>query len=227
MNSTRRDPSLSVDDQAEPAALSLTAWLGERGFEWQGFHRYTNLDGSPIYWRIRWKNLTTGKKEMRPMRLNGERFELFEPEAFKVKGAKKPLYNLRQHALRPDALHVLVEGERVADMMQKFLPGAVIMTSGNWSSYATADFEPLRLPPQLYGSCDFEIWPDRDEQGEKFSQGSAEILRSLGWAVKQIDVSKLDIEDGEDFVDWQKKNPDATVEDYESLPRIDPPQQQP
>lgn len=72
---------------------------------------------------------------------------------------QRPLYGLDQLAARPEALVVVVEGEKAAEVAQAALPRMVVVTwPGGTNGVRWADFGPLELR-------DVTFWPDADEVG--------------------------------------------------------------
>ena len=99
----------------QQAARRLAASAIRDGYRPEALHEYTGPDGNPLHWRIRLKHPETGDKWIRPMRLNGEGFELGEPEY----PNGKPLYRLQELATRPHDPVIVVEGEWCADELAK------------------------------------------------------------------------------------------------------------
>ena len=107
------------------AAYRLPVGALRIGFKFEALHTYTERDANPPYWRIRAKHPATGKKWIRPMKFNGNGYELRGPE----KPANgKPLYRLHELASRPDDVVILTEGEYKADQLAAL--GLLVTTSG-------------------------------------------------------------------------------------------------
>jgi len=189
-----------MDKSIKQAARHLATKAIADGFQPRALHEYTNADGSPIYWRIRCKHPETGKKWIRPMKRVGDSFEIGEP-VFPV--GHKPLYRL--HRLATDGVYLVhvVEGENVADALEKC--GLVATTSGGADSAGMADWSPL-------AGRRVRLWPDADEV--------ADILRAIDCAVEVVDVDRLGLPPKTDAVDWLAAHPEAEADDVLGLPII-------
>ena len=191
------------------AAKRLAGPMLDKGFKPVALHAYTDPDGNPIFWRMRCKHPETGDKWIRPMRLNGQGYELAEP---KFTGGK-PLYGLHHIASNPAATVWIVEGEQKADALNKL--GIVATTSGAATSGSTADWKPLR------GRA-VRIWPDNDDPGKAYAGEVASILLGMGGAVFCVDVDKLALGIGDDAMEWLAAHPGAVGGDIEALPMLTP-----
>ena len=96
-----------MSETPKEAAKRLAGPMLDKGFIPAALHAYTDPDGNPIFWRIRCKHPETGDKWIRPIKMNGEGYELAEP---KFTGGK-PLYGLHHIASNPAATVWIVEGE--------------------------------------------------------------------------------------------------------------------
>jgi putative DNA primase/helicase len=188
----------------QQAAARLAASVIRYGYRLEALHEYTDPDGTPLHWRIRWKHPETGEKWIRPMRLNGSGFDLGEPKY----PDGKPLYRLHELAARPEETVWLVEGEWCADALAK--AGALATTSGAADSAGKADWRPLAGRQVI-------IWRDNDEPGRRYADAVADALLALGCTVRLLDVEKLGLPKKGDAVDWCKANPDATAADMAAL----------
>ena len=187
------------------AAKRLAGPILDKGFKPVALHTYTDVNGGPLYWRIRCKHPDTLEKWIRPMKLNGHGYELGEPKF--TNG--KPLYALHRIASDPDAVVWIFEGEQKADAVNKL--GLIATTSGSATSADGSDFDPLR------GRA-VKIWPDNDGPGKSYAGEVASILLGMGCAVSCIDVDKLNLGNGEDVIEWLAAHPDAVAADIEALP---------
>jgi len=178
------------------------------GYMPQALHTYTHPDGGAWYWRIRLKNLQTGDKWIRPVRLNGAGFELGEPDF----PDGKPLYRLHDLAARPHDGVIVVEGELCTDRLAD--RGLLTTTSGGADSAATSDWRPM-------AGRRATIWPDNDEAGRRYAQEVTEKLLTQGCTVRVIDVEKLGLPEKGDAVDWLAANPAATAADIAALPCVE------
>lgn len=186
-------------------AQLLTQHLELKGFKPSQIHPYKDADGNSIYWRLRLKHKDTGEKIIRPMSIKDGQFVLEEPEFI----GKKPIYRLP--LLREAELVFWVEGEAVVDAFYKL--GLVATTSGSATSHTSADLEPLR------GKV-VRIWPDNDNSGQTHASAVACLLKEIDSSVATLDISKLNLPKGGDFIDWQKIYPGATREQVLSLPLL-------
>ncbi len=188
----------------QQAARRLSAGAFAKGFRPDGFYRYTDANGEPLFYRFRLKHPETGEKWIRPMRLDEGEFVVGEP-AFPN---GKPLYRLHEIAGNPDAPVIVAEGENCADALAKL--GLVATTSGGASSAAAADWTPL-------AGREVMIWPDNDPPGQQYGSDVAERLASLGCTVSVIDAASLGLPPKGDAVDWLAAHPGATAADVRAL----------
>lgn len=192
-------------DLIKENALRLTQHFVPQGFLPSQIHPYVDANGDPIYWRLRLKHKESGEKLIRPMSFKDGQFVLQEP----VFDGKKPIYNL--NLLRDAELIFWVEGEAVADALNNL--GVVATTSGGATSHTSADLEPLT------GKV-VRIWPDNDSSGQDHSLAVASLLRVMNCSVATIDISKLNLPKGGDFIDWQNIHTEANMEQVLSLPLV-------
>ncbi|MBS0587036.1 MAG: DUF3987 domain-containing protein [Proteobacteria bacterium] len=189
------------------AARRLSDTVLRKGFKPAALHTYTDSKGEPIYWRIRAKNMITGEKWIRPMRLSDNGYELGEP-AFKD---GSPLYALHLIADNPGSTVWIVEGEQKADAINEI--GLVATTSGGATSAGKTDWTPLRGRNVI-------IWPDFDDVGIAYAKNVAGILSDLSCTVSVIDVNKLGLSESQDVIDWLAIRPEATATEITGLPLI-------
>lgn len=194
-----------MPETPKEAAKRLAAPMLDKGFKPVALHAYTDPDGNPLFWRIRVTHPETGEKWIRPMKMNGQGYELAEP---KFTGGK-PLYGLHHIASNPDAAVWIVEGEQKADALNRL--GLVATTSGAATSAASADWQPLR-------GRTVWIWPDNDDPGRGYAGEVASILLDMGCAVSCVDADKLGLGIGDDVIEWLAAHPGAAVGDIEALP---------
>jgi hypothetical protein len=180
-----------------------------RGYVPSGLHVYVNPDGQPIYWRVRLER-PDGDKVIRPIRLNGNGYELGEP---RFPSHSKPLYNLDQIAADDKVPIFVVEGEKCADAINVL--GGVATTSGGASSDGDADWMPLKGRV----CC---LWADNDDNGRAYMGRVAQKLLMLGCAVELVDIDALNLPPKGDVVDWLAAHPNARLGDVLSLPRVKP-----
>lgn len=194
-----------MNETPQQAARRLSAPALRDGFKPEKLHLYTDMEGSPLHWRIRLKHPDSGDKWIRPMKLNGEGYVLGEPEY--PKG--KPLYLLHDLASRPNDPVYVVEGEWCSDALIK--RNILATTSGAADSAGKADWQPLAGRSVI-------VWPDNDDPGQRYAMEAAEQLRALGCEVRIIDVDALELPAKGDAVDWLVAHPESMAEDILSLP---------
>jgi len=196
-------------ESAKEAARRLSAQKLQEGFEPQALHEYTDAQGNPLFYRIRLKH-PDGRKWMRPMRLDGNRYVPGEPSF----SHGKPLYRLQALQEAPDDATVwVVEGESCADALTT--AGVLATTSGGASSADSADWTPLQCRT-------VRIWPDHDEPGFKYAKAVADRLRVLGCEVGIIATDGWGMAQGDDCVDFFAKFPSAADPVYlETMPLVE------
>lgn len=124
----------------------------------------------------------------------------------------RPLYGLARLAARPEALVVVVEGEKCADALNGVLDGPLVAVSwpGGGKAVALADWRPLRGRRVV-------LWPDHDQQvakptgklkpphlqpGIAAMERIAAILDELECTVRIVDLEPLGkVADGWDVAD--------------------------
>ena len=200
--------SVPAIESAKEAAHRLAKPALAMGFRPAGLHTYTDAAGQPILYKIRAKHLQTGEKWLRPMHRNWKGYELGEP-AFPQ---GKPLYRLHELAVNAAApVCWFVEGENCADALVKL--GLLATTAGSAQSDEKTDFRPL-------AHRNVTLWPDNDRPGLEHMQRVSRRLRALGCDVETIGVSRLELPDHGDVVDWLAMHPTATPADLAKLLRL-------
>lgn len=174
------------------------------GFAPVALHCYTDADGLPLFYRPRLKH-PDGRKVIRPMRLDGLRHVLGEPQAPED---GKPLYRLHDLLADTTAVVWIAEGEACADALAKLRKLAT--TSGSATSASGADWTPLRGRRVI-------LWPDHDKAGAEYAEKVAATLNELCCDVRRIDVAALNLPEGGDVVDWLAVNPGG---DMDTLPMV-------
>ena len=197
---------ISASETPRTEARLLAENAIARGFKPEALHEYRDTRGNPIYWRIRAKR-DDGEKWLRPMMLNGQGYELREPEF----AGKKPLYNLDRIAADAAAPVWIVEGQKAADGLVKL--GAVATTSGGASSAADADWS------QLTGR-ECIVWPDNDDAGLQYAAEVAAILHKLGCRVSGVEIADLSLPPKGDAWDWVQRHENASLSDLQGLSRL-------
>lgn len=198
-----------MSETPKEAARRFAAAMIAKGYKPEALHEYTDATRNALYWRIRLKHPDTGDKWIRPMKLNGQGYELAEPKF--TDG--KPIYCLHRIASNPEAAIWIVEGEQKVDALEKL--GLVATTSGGAQSAAAADWQALR-------GRTVRIWPDNDKPGNAYAGEVASILLGLGCAISCIEVDKLGLGIGEDVIEWLEAHPEAAGGDIEALPKLSP-----
>src|SRR5215207_3180325 len=184
-----------MHETPELAAHRLAADAINDGFKFEALHAYQDAEGRSVYWRIRAKH-PDGHKWIRPMYLNGQGYELGEPDF----GCGKPFYRLPEIINPPDKALWFVEGEWSADHLARL--GVLSTTSGGSTSANKADFAPLT-------KRHINIWPDNDEGGLRHAAEVAEKLIAVGAAVRLVDIKKLNLAPKGDCIDWLEEHPQA------------------
>ena len=177
------------------------------GYKPEALHIYEDLNGNPLYARVRGKHPDTGQKWIRPIHWERGRVEMGEPKFTD----SKPLYGLGGLSRRPGETVLICEGENCVDALRKI--GVLALTSGSAATAGTADWSPLAGRSVL-------LWPDNDSSGQTYAASVQERLSSLGCDVRVLDVMKLGMGEKEDAVDWLRRNAEAKLEDVLSLPTI-------
>lgn len=195
-------------ESAKEAAKRLAGPMLDKGFKPVALHTYTDAKGEPLYWRLRAKHPDSGKKWIRPMKLNGNGYELGEPKF--TRG--KPLYALPRLVAHPDAMVWIVEGEQKADALNKL--GLIATTSGGAQSAETTDWSILRAR-----TC--RIWPDHDDAGKAYAGAVTGLLLAMECQVSCIDTDRLHLSTGEDVIEWLAAHPEATGADIDTLPILE------
>jgi hypothetical protein len=148
---------------------------------------YRNAKGAIDFWVCRWNFVRAGNpgKEIRPLHRSvseGWRFEHLP--------APRPLYNLDQLTVRPNAPVIVCEGEPPADAAGELFRDHVVVTScGGARAAKLSDWTPL-------AGRSVKIWRDNDRPGEDYARDVAEILSELECDVAIVEVTALVAIDG-------------------------------
>lgn len=201
-------PARRPHDPVKTAARQFAERDLGNHFTPEALHAYRDEYGSPAYWVIRARDTVTGKKWIRPMHFDGNRFVLGKPRFREG----TPLYNLNLIATRKDEIVIVSEGEKCADELCKV--GLLATTSGSATSADKANWQPLIARDVL-------IWPDYDEPGQNYAQAVATRLNGVASRTRIIDSSTLNLELGGDAVDWLAANPGASGDTILNLPLVD------
>lgn len=179
------------------------------GFLPEALHVYDDESGELLYFRIRLKH-PDGRKWIRPFHFNNNNQNWIMGEPKFTEG--KPLYHLSTLINDSEAFVWLVEGEQKVDLLEKF--GFLATTSGGSTSALQVNCEVLRGRFVI-------IWRDFDAAGLSYSQEVTTILEDLNCTIRYVDVDKLNLNVGDDVVDWIKENPNTAREDFLQLPMFD------
>jgi len=107
----------------------------------------------------------------------------------------RPLYGWDRLAAQPDALVMVVEGEKAADTAVQVFPACVAITSAGGSKAAgKADWSPLRGRRVI-------VWPDADVPGARYAADVARLARAAGAADVRIVELPAGLPDGWDLAD--------------------------
>lgn len=175
------------------------------GYRPEGLHVYDDANGEIIYFRIRLKNPNTGAKWIRPFHLDKikQEYVMSEPPLIK----NKPLYRLSVITKRPNDTVWIFEGETCVEAAEKL--NLLATTSGGATSANNADWTPIENRNVI-------IWPDNDNEGLQYSKDVINKLSNC--SIHLVDISKLDLPQKADIIDWLQANPHA---DIEKLPLIE------
>lgn len=185
----------------------------EKGFKLINLHEYHDKNGISSHWKIRMKHPETGNKWMRFMHRDKQKYILSAP--LFPNGA--PLY--RQPKLLENAHEVVwfYEGENCVETMEKL--GFTATTTGSCTTVDGIDYSTL-------AKRRINLWPDADEAGFKYAIAITKKLKAIGCTVQWIDVEKLNLSESDDCIDWLSKHPNASQQDIQNLPKINPPLEQ-
>jgi hypothetical protein len=145
-------------------------------------YAYRDSTGALLGRVLRWDAHNGSEKEIRPATFwkdaNGKR-----GWRSKTWPTPRPLFGLDRLAARPDAIVLLVEGEKAAEAVEsgpladafKWAQSDVIAVTwpGGTNAIGSADFAPL-------AGRDVVILPDNDEPGEKAADQLVEVLHRVG-----------------------------------------------
>tara|TARA_R110002124_G_scaffold195516_3_gene362542 strand:- start:3121 stop:5217 length:2097 start_codon:yes stop_codon:yes gene_type:complete len=178
------------------------------GLKYIATHVYDDGLNNISYIRIRLKH-PDSEKWIRPFHLDSAKNQWVQGEP-KFNG-KKVLYHLKALKNNSESPVWIVEGEQKVDALEKL--GLTATTSGGSSTARTVNWEPLRNRKII-------IWRDYDDAGIKYTKDLLEILESLDCCIECIDVDALNLQSGDDIIDWLEKNHTATKQTLIDLPLI-------
>lgn len=192
----------------------------KNGFKFEYLFTYTDQHNTPIYWKVRAKNQTTGGKWIRAFSSGEHGFNLKEPDfkaVYPAGNGKKPLYKLHEIANASENATIwLFEGEQKADLAQQL--GCIASTCGGSNSVDATHLQPL-------AGRAIVIWTDNDRAGVEYQDNLALKLHDLGCTVQLIDLEPLGLPDKGDIVDWvslrQASNQTTSLQDLNDLNRME------
>jgi putative DNA primase/helicase len=203
--------NLELRNAAQKFAANIPSERMTNGFQEFSLYEYQDIQGLPIYWRIRLKNPVNGEKFIRPFYFDAKKQGFFFSEPKFLAG--KPLYNLPQLVTNRDSTIYVVEGENKVEALKEL--GFVATTSGSASSAAKADWEILRERKII-------IWRDNDAAGLSYAKEVTETLRELGCIIQWIDIDKLGLPESGDCIDWlltkEQQDQETLKAEISSLP---------
>ncbi len=169
------------------------AYLVKDGYKFEGIFSYTDPNGSPLYWKARYKNYSAKKKHFAYVHQQKDSFVKLKPKF----ESGDPLYNLT--GIKKAELVWIVEGELKADTLMRSDDAITATTTGGLTTVKGADWTPLKGKKVI-------IWPDTGKDFDGYIQAIAAILLPLGCSIQAVDQAALGLEEKQDCVDWIKKN---------------------
>lgn len=195
-----------TDISEEELAAGVLTWTSFRNWDGFAFVRswtYRHADGRAAFVVARYDK-EGEKKVFHPWCVVGEKREWRSKHFPKP----RPIYNLPELVAAPDAVVVVVEGEKCASAGESLkLPGVVFTTWAGGSGKAhieKAEWTPLSGRRVV-------VWPDLDEEGQKAKQTILGILRKVGAA------EVFTIEAPEKPAKWDCAEAVAAGEDIEGI----------
>jgi uncharacterized protein (DUF927 family) len=172
--------------------------LGRPSAHWA----YKDAQGQLLFYVARFDHAEGGKKSILPFSFgrrvwtdkDGQRQDRTGWH-WKAPRAPCPIYGLDRLAAQPNAVVLVVEGEKTAESAARRFPEYVAVTSQGGSKAARkADWSQLKGRQVV-------IWPDRDEAGKRYATEVARALRSAGAASVHIVQVLQDWPEGWDLAD--------------------------
>lgn len=181
----RPDPSISA-----PSLQELSSKLNSQ-FKETARYVYKDVDGSPLFYVLRLEDREEpSKKEVLPLSY-GRWSDRDGHERWALKGyaaEHRPLFNLDRIIGQPNAVVLVVEGEKTAEAASKIAYSremVCVTWCGGASAVSKTDWSPLSGREVL-------IWPDNDQAGFKAADQLCGELRRVGAkSVKQVDTHLL------------------------------------
>lgn len=164
--------------------------------------RYDNADGSLSMWMVRFDLPTTGaddkpEKQYRPFRQDADGWRIADPPG------KLPLYRLPK--LMGEERINIFEGEQCVDAAVSLSLDATTSSHGSKSAKRT-DWSPL-------AGREIILFPDADDDGEKYVRDVAAILAGLSPPARVKIVRLPDLKVKGDIVDYIASRDSATNEE--------------
>ena len=173
----------SGDTQKILTKEAITDYLKTLG-NLETVYKYFDTKGEIAFYVARIK--TTDGKTIRPFMPKGSGF------VFGLPAAPRPLYNLPD--IQNSDTVVVVEGEKCADCMKEY--GIAAVTSvGGAKNARNSDWTQLANKNCI-------LWADNDTEGRGYADDVHGILTDIGARVSIIELSCLDLADGEDCFDY-------------------------
>ena len=142
-----------------------------------------------------------GKKQFRPVsRGEDGRWRVKAPE-------HRTLYRVEQLPTDPDAVVLVTEGEKCADIAAGLGFAAVTCANGAQSPHKS-DWSPMKGRTVV-------LLPDHDDDGKKFAESVNQELTGLGCTVSVVELPGL--KDGEDIEQWRDAHGDDAAAALRSL----------
>lgn len=155
---------------------------------------YRDASGAVLRWTLRFQK-DDGEKDIRPATLWRDPTTGVLKWRLAAGDEPRPLYGLDALAARPDAVVLLVEGEKTADAAAERFPSYVAMTwPGGGNAVSKADFSPLAGRAVV-------IWPDADEPGSRAAQSAVKACMAAGAVGASVVDLPADLPKGWDLAD--------------------------
>lgn len=158
-------------------------------------HCYTDQEGRTLFWIARY-DLPDEKKQFLPWSWDGDK----KCWVNKAWPDPRPLFNLKDLHANPEALVLVVEGEKSAEAAINLLKDRPVYVVTTWPGGAQAsnkaDFSPLKGREVL-------LWPDSDRAGIRAMENIKDTLHLLG--VKSLKIIQVEENGGWDVADALKE----------------------
>ncbi|AGA90542.1 Primase C terminal 2 (PriCT-2) [Thioflavicoccus mobilis 8321] len=164
-----------IPDEALATRPKSHPGLGKPSATWI----YRDAHGRPLSFVSRF-DPSGERKQVIPQTWDGQSWR------WKAPPTPRPIYGLDRLAARPEAPVVVAEGEKACDAAGELMPDHVAVTSPNGCDSAhKADWSPLL-------GRSVRIWPDHDEDGEKYAKAVTDLTTQAGASsVEILDIDSL------------------------------------